>query len=387
MKNKQEKAKKLGQNSRQDELSTAAEEQTDVKLEITGSRQLPAWMAENRTSLAFTTYQAGKLFFVGLQPNGRLSIHERTFNRCMGLYAAGGTLFMSSLYQLWRFENALQPGQVHQGHDRLYVPQMAYTTGDLDIHDMVVDNTGHLVFVNTLFSCLATTSETHSFTPIWQPPFITKLAAEDRCHLNGLAMKNGKPKYVAAVSQTDVNEGWRQHRRDGGVIMDIDTNQVIARGLSMPHSLRYYKDKLWLINSGTGEFGFIDIKTGKFEAVAFCPGYARGLTFVNDFAVIGLSKLRENKTFSGLVLEEKLKEKNIEARCGLQVVDLRTGDVVHTLTIDGIIEELYDVVTLPGVMRPMALGFKTDEIRRTITVGEFPQVQVTQQQSAAPRLS
>ena len=337
-------------------------------LEIVGSRQFASWMAEQQVSFIFTTYQTGKVFLIGLQPDGRLSIFERTFNRCMGLCGNSDTFFMSSLYQVWRFENVLEPGQIANGYDRLYVPQMAYTTGDIDAHDMAVSEDGRPIFVNTLFSCLATLSESHSFKEIWHPKFVTRLAAEDRCHLNGLAMLDGKPKYVTAVSDTDVNEGWREHRADGGVLIDIESNEIIAHGLSMPHSPRWYQDKLWLINSGTGYFGHVDLESGEFTEVAFCPGYARGLSFINDFALIGLSSIRDNRTFSDLPISDALEERKIEARCGIQVVDLRTGDVVHSLNITGIVKELYDVITLPGVIRPMALGLKTDEIRRTISV-------------------
>jgi len=180
------------------------------KFELTASRQFTAWLAEQRVSLAFTTYQTGKLLLIGLRPDGRLSVFERTFNRCMGLWASPQTLYMSSLYQLWRFDNALEPGQLHNGYDRLYVPQLGYTTGDLDIHDIAVDGGGRVIFVNTLFSCLATVSEHHSFVPLWRPPFVSKLAAEDRCHLNGLAIDDGRPRYVTAVSRTDVADGWRR---------------------------------------------------------------------------------------------------------------------------------------------------------------------------------
>ena len=334
------------------------------------SRQFPNWLAEQRISLAFTTYQAGKLFLIVLQADGRLSIFERTFERSMGLCAAGDTLWMSSLYQLWRFDNALQPGQMHDGYDRLYVPQMAYTTGDLDVHDVAQDSLGRVVFVNTLFGCLATTSEAHSFAPLWQPPFITKLAAEDRCHLNGLAMEDGKPRYVTAVSQSDVADGWRDRRQDGGCVIDVASNEVIVTGLSMPHSPRLRNGKLWLLNSGTGYFGSVDLDAGKFEPLTFCPGYLRGMCFAGDFAIVGLSKPRENKTFTGLALDDNLAKADSEPRCGLMVIDLASGDIVHWLRIDGVVEELYDVVTLPGVVRPMALGFKTDEIRRTISVGD-----------------
>lgn len=338
-------------------------------LTITGSRQLPSWMAEHNLSLACTTYQAGKLFLLGLQPDGRLSVFERTFNRCMGLCATDQTLWMSSLYQLWRFENALPSGRVHQGYDRLYVPRLSYITGDLDVHDIGLDSDGRLIFVNTLFSCLATTSETHSFVPVWQPPFISRLAAEDRCHLNGMAMKDGKPAAVTAVSRSDVADGWRDFRRGGGVVLSVPSGDVLAAGLSMPHSPRYHNGRLWLLEAGSGHLGFID-NNGNFERVTFLPGFARGLAFVGDYALIGVSGLRRDRTFGDLELGERLAEKQATARCGLQIVDLRTGDVVHWLRFEGLVKELYDVAVLPGVKRPMALGFKTDEIRRTITIGE-----------------
>ena len=340
------------------------------RFEALASRQFTSWLLEQRVSLAFTTYQTGKLFLIGLQPDGRLSVFERTFNRCLGLWGNGQTLWMTSLYQLWRFENALEPGQVANGFDRVYVPQVGYVTGDLDIHDVAVDGEGRAIFVNTLFGCLATTSDRHSFTPLWKPPFLSKLAAEDRCHLNGLAMESGRPAYVTCVSQSDVADGWRERRRDGGCVIDVRTNETIVTGLSMPHSPRVYRDQLWLLDSGTGHFGRVDRSTVQFEPLTFCPGYMRGLSFIGDYAVIGMSQCRENRTFQGLALDENLKKHDAEAHCGLCVIDLRTGDLVHWLWLQGIVRELYDVVVLPGVRRPSALGFKTDEIRRTITIGE-----------------
>ncbi|MCC5639944.1 TIGR03032 family protein [Nostoc sp. CHAB 5844] len=351
-------------------------------LEINASRQFTPWLFEQNLSLAFTTYQAGKLFFIGLQPNGRLSVFERTFERCMGLYAQGRSLYMSSLYQLWRFENILEPGQVHDNYDAVYLPQVGYVTGDLDIHDIVLSHSSfqgnkihsrgfseNLIFVNTLFSCLATVSPTHSFIPLWQPPFISKLAAEDRCHMNGLALRDGQPRYISVVSQSDAAEGWREKRADGGCVIDVESNEIVMTGLSMPHSPRWYKDKLWLLNSGTGEFGFVDLDRGMFEGVAFCPGYLRGCAFHGEFAIVGISQPRHNKTFSGLPLDEKLQQKNVEPRCGLLVIDLRSGDIVHSLRMEGAVLELYDVVALAGVRRPMAIGFRSDEIRRMVRVG------------------
>ncbi|KAF0163262.1 MAG: hypothetical protein FD157_3260 [Rhodocyclaceae bacterium] len=349
-------------------MNQAETETAAPQLEITTSRQMLAWLAEQKLSIALTTYQIGKLFFLGLKPDGELSIFERSFNRCMGLCPTPNGLWMSSLYQVWRFENLFTEGQTQDDYDRLYLPQVGYTTGDLDIHDMAVDADGKLVFVNTLFGCLATLSETHSFKPLWRPSFISKLAAEDRCHLNGLAMKDGRPAYVTAVSRSDVVDGWRDHRANGGIVIDVNSNEIVAGGLSMPHSPRWHQGKLWLLNSGTGDFGYVDMNEGRFVPLTFCAGYMRGLAFHGDFALVGLSKPRHNKTFSGLPLDENLKTRQAEPRCGIQVIDLRTGDAVHWVRFEGVVDELYDVVALPGVRRPMALGFKTDEIRRVLSI-------------------
>ena len=344
---------------------------TKPSLEITASRQFTVWLHEQNLSLAFTSYQAGKIVLVGLQPNGQLSIFERTLDRCMGMCVDGNSLYVSTLYQLWRFENTLSVGQNHDNYDAVYLPQMSYVTGDLDIHDVAiskVEDKSQPVFINTLFSCLAAISDTHSFKPLWQPPFISKLAAEDRCHLNGLAMANGQPKFVTMVAQSDVAEGWREHRLDGGCVMDIQSNEIIATGLSMPHSPRWHQGKLWVLNSGMGEFGAIDLATGKFESIAFCPGYLRGLELYGNYALVGISESRHNKTFSDLPLNDKLAAKNAVPRCGLLVIDLRTGDIVHSLRLEGVIKELYDVVALPQIRRPQAIGFRSDEIRRIITI-------------------
>lgn len=374
MNNTEEKTEKI--------ITQAAKE--EPWCEVDASRQLPSWLKEHKLSLGFSTYQAGKLFLIGTESNSQsLSLFERTFNRCMGLWASqdGEQLIMSSLYQLWRLCNAVRPGEKCNQYDKVYIPQVGYTTGDCDIHDIGVDSHNNIIFVNTLFNCLATISEQKSFTPIWTPPFISKLAAEDRCHLNGLAFRDGEPRYVTAISQTDVYEGWREHREAGGIVMDIKTNHILAEGLSMPHSPRWYQNKLWVLNSGQGEFGYIDEDSKTFKPVAFCPGYARGLSFYKEFAIIGLSKSRKNKTFEGLALQQKLEEKHIEARCGIQIININTGDTVHSLNVGGMIEEIYDVVVLTNTKTPMMLGFKTDEIRRFIVVDEDRVTQAAKKQA------
>jgi uncharacterized protein (TIGR03032 family) len=340
--------------------------------EILCSRYFLQWLHEQQISLTFTTYQTHRLFLIGLKPDtGRLSAFERLFDRAMGLWTSPERLYMSDRSQLWQFDNALAPGETYNGYDRLYVPRIGYTTGDLDVHDVAVDKDGRVVFVNTLYSCLATVSDRYSFTPLWQPPFISKLAPEDRCHLNGLAMIDGEPGYATAVSRSDVTGGWRERRQDGGVVIDLRSSEIVLDGLSMPHSPRWYQGKLWLQNSGTGDFGYVDMERGVFEPVAFCPGYLRGLAFHGDCALVGLSKPRE-RTFSGLALDDRLAEKDANARCGLMVIDLKTGNIANWIEFEGIITELYDVQVLPGVRCPMALGFKTDEVRRIVAIDQQP---------------
>ena len=344
----------------------------DPQLVLTPSRRLPEWMGKAGCSLAFTTYQAGKLFLIGLQPDGRLSIFERSFPRCMGLAstAEGRQLILGAQYQIYRLDNALSSGESAEGFDALYVPRLSWITGDLDAHDMAYDGIGRPMFISTLFSCLATVSDGFSFKPLWRPGFISKLVPEDRCHLNGLAAENGEARYATAVSTSDVSDGWRDKRADGGVLIDIGSDQVVLEGLSMPHSPRLYRGRVWLLNSGAGQFGFADLETGRFEPVAFCPGYARGLTMIGDYAVIGLSLARKTRTFHGLPLDGALQDHGAEARCGLIVVDITSGDTVAWLRIEGIVDELYDVVALPSIQRPSALGFKTDEIERFISIDE-----------------
>jgi uncharacterized protein (TIGR03032 family) len=340
--------------------------------EVTSSPRLAAWLAEQRVSLAFTTCGAGKLFLVGSQPEVRLSVCECTLglSRVLGLWADGQTLWLNTRGQVWRFENLLGPGELYQGHDRLYIPKVGFTTGEVDAHDVAVDGTGRVVFVATAFSCLATLSERASFTPLWRPPFISELAAEDRCHLNGVALADGRPCFVTAAGLSDTAESWRQRVRDGGVVLEVPGGRVLASGLSMPHSPRLYRDRLWLHNTGAGQFGSIDPGGGPFEPLTFCPGFLRGLTFVGDYAVVGLSRPRHGKTFAGLLLEEELAKRGQEARSGLLVIDLTSGAVVHWLWLAGMVRELYDVVVLPRVSRPLVLGFKSDEILRTIVIGD-----------------
>ena len=341
----------------------------DLALELSWSAGFGAWLAEQQLSLAFTTYESSKLFFVGRCQDNKPALSECIHPRCMGLWGDGETLWLSTLFQLWRLENALNPGQAVGVNDRLYVPRVGYTVGNLDVHDVAVEATGRVVFAVTSFNCLATVSARYNFTPLWQPPFISSLVKEDRCHLNGIALQDGSVRYVTLVSRSDAAEGWRERRGDGGCILEVPSGRVVVDGLSMPHSPRVHRGQLWVLDSGTGRLGSVDPVQGKLEPVVFCPGYARGLAFAGDYAVVGLSRPRHDKNFGGLELESNLTAKGVEPRCGLSVLDLRNGEEAHWLRIEGNVRELYDVIVLPGVVRPAGLGATFEELRRIIAVG------------------
>lgn len=359
-------------------------------VQVVASQDFTNWLIEQKISLAFTTYQTGKLFFAGCKSDHSLAIFERSFAHCMGLWSSDDaqTLWLSTKFQLWRFSRSVAqgipfhiasdtaqdqksnvaPAWTTRGYDYVYLPRVGFTTGNIDMHDVAVTGDGQVIFVSTLFSCLATVSEHSSFRPLWHPSFVTELFPEDRCHLNGLAMKNGVPAFVTVVARTNTPDGWRDHRLAGGCVIEVANNEVVAHGLSMPHSPRWYRDRLWVLNSGCGEFGFIDLATGKFQAIAFCPGYLRGMAFIGDFAIVTLSKPRY-ADFQGLPLDKQLTRYRVEAQCGLHVIDLRSGNIAHRLEIEGsLVTELYDTVILSGVRQPMAIGFISQEIEQLISI-------------------
>jgi uncharacterized protein (TIGR03032 family) len=338
-----------------------------LKVDKSCSRGLASWLAGNRISLAISSYQTGRIYLVGSDRQGRVSFFERIFERAMGIVGNAQRIYLGGLYQLWRFENVLRANEVMHGQfDKCYVPRNAQTIGDLDIHEIGIRRNGKVVFVNTKYSCLAELSQTHSFKAIWKPPFISKLAPEDRCHLNGLAMVDGEPKYVTAVCRSDAVDGWRDRRQDGGVVIDVTTDEIVCEGLSMPHSPRWANGKLWVLNAGTGHLGWVDFENKRFVPLAFFPGFLRGLSIHGNVAAVGLSKPR-NQRFEGLQLDEELRKRDAEPWCGVQIVSLANGDVLNWIRFEGDISEIFDISFLPNVRNPMMIGLRTAEIRELIT--------------------
>ena len=347
--------------------SLEAPAEPKAKLQIRPSPGFTSWLRASGASLCFTTYEAGKVFLVGVASDGRLAVFERSFPRCMGVGVGEERLWVSSLYQITRFENFLDPGSEYEDFDAVFAPIEARVTGEMDIHDVHPEGAGETpVFVVTKMNCLARFDHRHSFAPFWKPPFISEIRAGDRCHLNGLAMREGAAAYVTCVAETDEPAGWRAQRASGGLVIDVATDETVARRLSMPHSPRLRDGALHILQSGLGTLGRIDLGTGAYEEIAFLPGFARGMAFVDGCAVVGVSRPRRQGAFDGLALDEALARREQEPVCMLAVVDLATGEIAHRLEISGVIRELYDVAALPGLRRPMLIGFRTDEVRRMV---------------------
>jgi len=317
-----------------------------AKLQSTLSPNFPGLLANGGISLLVTTYQAGQL--ITLRHDGQgLNTHFCHFPRPMGLAADRGRIALGCDRVIHEYYNMPAiAARLQADHpitpDACYLPRQTHITGNIDIHEMSFADDDELWFINTKFSCLCTLEAGYSFRPRWRPPFITELAAEDRCHLNGLAMVNGRPKYVTALGTTNERQGWRNNKSSGGMLMDIENNEVICQGLSMPHSPRWYRDQLWVLESGKGSLAKVDVNTGELTTVATLPGFTRGIAFGGPLAFIGLSQIRESAMSSGLPITEQLTERI----CGIWVVNIETGQTVAHLKFQGEVREIFAVAIL-----------------------------------------
>jgi uncharacterized protein (TIGR03032 family) len=318
-------------------------------------------------SLVVSTYQAGKL--VVLRADGdQLNTHFRVFPKPMGIAVNRHKLALGCNDRIWSLRNvpaAAAKLQPTGKHDACYLPQRCHITGNINIHELEWggqgavprmnsgactrrQNDSELWFVNTNFSCLCTLDQEYSFVPQWRPNFVTALTPEDRCHLNGLAMVNHQPKYVTALGESNTTGGWRENKAYGGILIDVENDEIIARGLSMPHSPRWYNNQLWVLESGLGNISVCDVNTGKLQTLSTLPGFTRGIDFCGSLAFIGLSQVRETAVFSGIPLTEKLNERI----CGVWVVNLETGKTIAFLKFEDAVQEIFAVKVLPDIRFP-----------------------------------
>ncbi|MDD4268585.1 MAG: TIGR03032 family protein [Pirellulales bacterium] len=347
-------------------MTQANDRQAAAQICCSVSPDFPAWLAQSGGSLVLSTYQAGKVATIGW--DGRqVALLMRQFDKPLGLAVEGRRLALATRHSIEVFADAaLLAREYLEGrpglYDALYLPRVSYHTGDLNAHDVAFED-GGLVFVNTRFSCLARVSYDHHFVPVWRPSFVSDLVPEDRCHLNGLAMVAGRPKYVTALGATDTPGGWRENKASGGVLIDVETGQVVVDSLSMPHSPRWHEGRLWVLNSGTGELLAVDPETGRYEVVCGLPGYVRGLCLAGPFALVGMCKIREKHIFGGLPIQQRLER----LTCGVAVVDLRGGSLLGLFEFTSGCEELYDVQFLPGVRRPTILNLDKPAVYEAVT--------------------
>lgn len=323
----------------------------------------PEILNQIQSSVFVTTYQAGKL--VMLRPEGNtLNTHFKSFVSPMGLALDSAKLSIGALGEIQHFRNMPAVAAKREpkgGVDGCFMPRGNNITGDILVHEMAFGAKGELWVVNTRFSCLCTLDEINSFVPRWKPPFITGYSPNDRCHLNGLGMRDGVPNLVTALGRTDTPGGWRENKKDGGILMDVPSGEIICANLSMPHSPRWHDGKLWVLESGKGNLSIVDPNTGKHEPVANLPGFTRGLDFFGPLAFIGLSQVRETAVFSGIPITEQ----NLERNSGVWVVNIQTGNTVAFVKFEDALQEIFAVQLLQGIKFPDLVNDEQEIIQST----------------------
>lgn len=337
-------------------------------LSSTYTPSFPAILHQLGCSLAISTYQAGKVVIICAPDENRIIQLPRSFKKPMGIALNGQHMAIATEEEVITLVNApgLAPTYPIKQHtyDAMYMPRITYHTGAIDIHDLAWSGDGSLYAVNTSFSCLIKIDGNYSFTPVWKPPFISSLASEDRCHLNGMAMRAGKPAFVTAFNRGDTFRSWKEEITTGGIVMDISDNRIIAEGLAMPHSPRWWNDQLFVLLSATGEIAIIDIKTGTKEVLARLNGFVRGMAKAGDFIFIGLSAMRESATdmFRQMPIADQSKE------AGIAILHLPSCKIAGEIRFHQHITEIYDIVVLEGQKRPNILNTIKPEYRKGLSI-------------------
>ena len=307
----------------------------------TCSPNLPEMLWQMRCTLVVSTYQAGKVIFLSATSSDDLVQLPRNFEKPMGLAVIDQRLAVATRNEVVVLANAPTlaadyPAQAGQ-YDGLFMPRAVYFSGETDIHDLAWGKEG-LWAVNTRFSCLCFIDDEFSFKPQWRPTFVSELTPDDRCHLNGMAMMDGRPTYVSALSETDTPEGWRTNKASGGILMDVTSGEIILRDLPMPHSPRVYDGQVYLLLSATGELVSVDPEKGTYDVVKRLPGFVRGMARYGNYLFVGLSRLRQKSSaFGDLPIAKE------SVFCGVIVLHLPRGDIVGHIKYETSCEEIYDV--------------------------------------------
>lgn len=335
-------------------VAESSQEKRDIR--CSHSENFPALLEQLRASLLISTYQTGHLVVVSAR-DGKLHFTFNQFERAMGVAVKLGTIAVCTRKEVWFLRNAPDIAAKLSGeakHDACFLARTSHFTDDIQAHEAAWVNgakgASEFLIVNTRFSCLCALHPHYSFAPRWRPPFISALRPEDRCHLNGLAVVNGEPRFVTALAETDTPSGWRGMNHRGGCIIEVASGRILARNLCLPHSPRVDGERLFLLRSGESDLAVADRKTGEVTSVVSVPGVARGLALHGGYAFVGISKARPALEGVPVVRErEKL-------RCGVWAVDLRSGVIAGHVEFNTGVEEIFDVQVLPGIIAPYVSG-------------------------------
>jgi uncharacterized protein (TIGR03032 family) len=367
-----------------------AQAQAPADFSYTYSDNLPAILKHLNISLAFTSYQAGRLMLVRTDGES-LDINFKEFPRPMGLTVVGDRLILGTFTQIIHFQredgllsqikqslpdisedvtaprlfddqeakekdaqeradNAeyqrkLQP--VDERADACFITRSSHYTGMINIHDIEWGNDG-LWAVNSSFSCLSTIEPDYSFKPHWKPWFISELVPEDRCHLNGMTLRDGEPAFVTTFSQYNSKSEWRSGNRATGTLIDVKRNEVVVSGLFMPHSPRWHNGKVYFCNSGEGQVCVFDPTSGKHTVIAELQGFTRGIDIIDGLMFVGLSKMRQSDVANPAALTQKYEE----TYSGIWLINLDDHSVVGQIRFQGNVDQIYDVALLNNTCFP-----------------------------------
>jgi len=319
---------------------------------------LPELLVRLDCSIAISTFQAGKVVILSPENEENVLQLVRDFNKPMGMAFKDDWMAIATESEviLLRDSPDLAKTFPHAPnvYDHFYMPRATYYTGSVDIHDIHFGKNGELWAINTSFSGLCTLGNDYSFVINWKPPFISTLAPGDRCHLNGLAMRDGEPAFVSALGSGDQPQSWRENITKGGVLIDVASNEIVASGLAMPHTPRWYDNKLYCLLSAAQQLICVDTDTGKYDVVAQIPGFVRGMDRIGDYLFIATSKLRKNSsTFRHLEIAQ------VADKASIVLVHLPTGSIVSRLEYQMSVEEIYDIQILAGSKRPNLFNTNT----------------------------
>lgn len=386
------------------DLKEPSDVSEEMDFECEYSANLPQVFQALNISLAFTSYQAGRLMLVRSDKDS-LDVNFKSFVRPMGLAASETGLTLGIYTQVVQFQRedglidqlkkplqrieaditAKKIQEPDKSSDRpileglteeqesavkaeraafddyqesLYAPvdsrvdacfvvRSTHFSGMINIHDIEWGEDG-LWVVNSSFSCLSTLEPGYSFVPRWKPPFISSLAPEDRCHLNGMTLKEGKPAYVTTFSKFDTPSKWRKNKEFDGTLMDVATGEILVDGLAMPHSPRWHNGKVYFCNSGLGQLCCYDPITKKHSVLRELQGFARGMDFVGNILILGLSKVRASSVDRPAPLADKYQE----TFSGIWLINLEDYSDIGHIKFTGNVDQIYDVAVIPQCTFP-----------------------------------